>query len=324
MRWGRSAKPATGTLPWHEHRRLMYAGIPVSVAFQPADDRLAAEVWADLEQIDEVFNDHRDDSEIGCINAGGIGTFALSEPLAMAFACAEDLQQLTAGAFSITTGPLRRLWRHAARTGQAPDPDTIAACRNTLEPDAWRRDGNAVSVFDPGVRFDFGGLIKGMAVDQVMKKLLDAGTTSALVQCGGETACRGLSRRGQPHVLGIPDPQQPDERLWCTLRDPGAGLSGSTSGNYRNPLAIAGTPCHHIFDPRSGLPVAARVLSVSVVFSRWGCNGLADGLATAGSVIDWREWLPMVTRQGGEALVLALEEGQLTPHATPGWRDLES
>jgi thiamine biosynthesis lipoprotein len=169
----------------------MYAGIPVSVSFQPADDRLAAEVWADLERIDEVFNDHRDDSEIGRINAGGAGTFTLSEPLALAFACAENLQQLTAGAFSITTGPLRRLWRQAAQTGQIPDPESIATCRRALEPDAWHRDGKTVSVFDPGVRFDFGGLIKGMAVDQVMKKLLDAGTTAALVQCGGETACYG-------------------------------------------------------------------------------------------------------------------------------------
>ena len=46
-------------------------------------------------------------------------------------------------------------------------------------------------------------------------------------------------------------------------------------------------------------------------------------LATAGSVIDWCELLPMVTRRGGEALVLALEEGHVTPHATQGWRDLE-
>ena len=324
MKWGRSAKRAAEALPWVEHRRLMYAGIPVSVAFQPADERLAVEVWAALEQIDEVFNDHRDDSEIGRINAGGTRTFVLSEALATAFASAEDLQQLTAGAFSITTGPLRRLWRNAARTGQIPAPATIAACRSALASDAWRRDGNTVSVFDPGVRFDFGGLIKGMAVDQVMKKLLDAGTTAALVQCGGETACYGLSRRGQPHVLGIPDPQQPDDRLWCTLRDPGAGLSASTSGNYRNPLAIAGTPCHHIFDPRSGLPVDARILSVSVVFPRWGCNGLADGLATAGSVIGWCELLPMVARRGGEALVLAMEDGQITPHSTPAWRDLEA
>jgi hypothetical protein len=68
------------------------------------------------------------------------------------------------------------------------------------------------------------------------------------------------------------------------------------------------------------LPVDARILSVSVVFSRWGCNGLADGLATAGSVIRWQELLPIVTRQGGEALVLVLEMGQVTSHVTPGWQ----
>jgi thiamine biosynthesis lipoprotein ApbE len=77
-------------------------------------------------------------------------------------------------------------------------------------------------------------------------------------------------------------------------------------------------------NPRGLTPsdVDTRILSVSVVFPRWGCNGLADGLTTAGSVIGWRELFPMVTRQGGEALVIVQEEGRVTSHATPGWENL--
>ncbi len=305
--------------PWSEQRRLLYAGIPVRVAFQPADAALEAELWASLEDIDGIFNDHRDDSEIGRINAAGAGTFALSPRLAAAFARAADLQQLTGGAFSPTTGPLRRLWRHAAHTGRAPDPAALAAARAALRPDAWRCDGRTLHVLDPAVRFDFGGLVKGIAVDDVMERLAAAGAAAALVQCGGETACRGLSRRGRPHLLGIPDPQHPDDRMWCAVRDPGTGLSASTSGNYRNQ---APTPAHHVFDPNTGAPLAHTTLSVSVVFPCCGRNGLADALATAGTVAGWRRLLPLASAHGGEALVLTLEHGRVTAHPTAGWPTL--
>lgn len=307
---------------WYEEQRWLYAGIPVGVAFAPADEHLAVELWAYLEQINDIFNDHRDDSEVGRINSGSAGTFVISAQLAAAFALAERIESLSGRAFAITTGPLRRLWREAAQVGQRPDPAAIAAA--VVPPGAWRREGTLLTVADPRIRFDFGGLIKGAAVDYVMTRLMETGAAAALVQCGGETACRGLSQRGQPHILGIPDPECPDGRLWCTLRDLGSGLSASTSGNYRNDLVIAGTPCHHIFDPRSGEPVAAGVLSVSVVFPRWGCNGLADGLATAGTVLGWREFLPLVTQEGGEALVLTREDGLVVEHATAGWRGLAS
>jgi thiamine biosynthesis lipoprotein len=308
--------------PWLEQCRLLYAGIPVTVAFQAADEALAAEIWAGFERIDEIFNDHRDDSELGRINAAAGGTFALSAPLAAAFEAAEHLQQISRGAFSPASGPLRRLWRQAARDDRAPDADALTDALAALDPAAWQRDGNRLTVRDPRVRFDFGGLVKGMAVDQAMAVLLDRGVPAALVQCGGETACRGLSRRGRPHVLGIPDPLAPDERLWCTLRDPGDGLSASTSANYRNPLCVAGHACHHIFLPQSGRPVTCDLLSVSVVFPRWGCNGLADGLATAGSVLGWRELLPLVVGLGGQALVIAREDGRIAQHASAGWQSL--
>lgn len=323
MNRSRPAMTPRPPAPWSEQRRLLYAGIPVRVAFQPADADLEAELWASLEDIDGVFNDHRDDTEIGRINAAGAGTFKLSPRLAAAFAHAAELQQLTGGAFSVTTGALRRLWRHAARSGHPPDPAALAAARAALRPETWHCSGDRLQVLDPGVRFDFGGLVKGMAVDDAMKRLAAAGAAAALVQCGGETTCRGLSRRGRPHLLGIPDPQHPDDRMWCAIRDPGTGLSASTSGNYRNQAATpAPTPAHHVFDPNTGAPVAGNTLSVSVVFPSCGRNGLADGLATAGTVAGWQHLLPLVSAHGGEALVLTLEHGRVAAHPTAGWRRL--
>lgn len=314
--------PAPSDKPWHEERRLLYAGIPVLLAFCPADEAMAAGLWAWLDEVNWIFNDHRDDSEIGRINAAPPGGFALSPALTEAFSLAERMEELTGGAYRATTGPLRRMWREAARSCSLPDDSALAAALASLDPGAWRREGHTLTVSDGNVRFDFGGLVKGMAVDRVMRDLRQAGASGALVQCGGETACRGLSKRGRLHAVGIPDPSAPDDRLWCVLRDQGAGLSVSTSANYRNDLLVAGRRRHHIFDPRLGAPVDNDVLSVSVAFPRWGCNGLADGLATAGTVMDREEFLPLVQEQGGEALVLAKDGDRTVPSATLGWRFL--
>lgn len=314
--------PPAANHAWHQHRRLLYAGIPVSVAFAPLDYALAEEVWAGFERIDAIFNDHRDDSEIGRINAAGGGDFELSADLAAAFDLGERLERLTGGAFRLTTGPLRRLWRLAAATGQAPDPAALESARAAMADGTWCRNGRMLTVSHPAVRFDFGALAKGFAVDQAMLALARRGAANALVQCGGETACCGLSPHGRPHILGIPDPLAPDERLCARLSDRGAGISASTSANYRNPLQTAAQPSHHIYQPANGRPADTRVLSVTVVFPRWGCNALADGLATAGTVAGWEKLVGMAAQAGAEAMAIIRENDHPTRLQTRGWNRL--
>ena len=303
---------------WSSEQRLLYYGIPVQVRFTPADQQLAEEAWRYLVGIDAIFNDYHEDSEIGRINRSGPATHTLSPQLAEAFATAVILNHLTGGAFDITVGPLRRLYRQAEKDGHFPTAEAIAEARSHLGPQTFTLDGATLSVLKPGVSFDFGGLIKGMAVDHVMAQLTRAGVTAALVQCGGETACFGLSPRGEHHRLGVPDPLD-QEHLWCTLRDPGSGFGGSTSGNYRNALVIDGKEYYHVFDPRSGEPAATQVLSASVAFPAIGHNGMADGLAKLGILAPDR-FLQVVQEQGGQGMILIrTPTGLIEERHTPGW-----
>lgn len=304
---------------WYAEQRPLYSGIPVQVRFTPEDPELAAAVWRYLEGIDEVFNDYRDTSEIGRLNLAGTGRHAVSGELAEAFAISRRLGRLTDGAFDITVGPLRRLWREGERTGHAPSPDVTSAALQAMGPSTWAVDGRTVETRVPGVRFDVGGMIKGVAVDHALGLLMAGGATSALVQCGGETGCFGVNPRGQPHRLGIPDPEDPAQ-ISCAIADPGTGLSGSTSGNYFNAVVIDGREYYHVFDPRTGVPVDTHVLSVSVVFPRCGHNALADGLCKLGIVRGAAALLPVVQRLGGAALVMTrTRDGRVTVERSPTW-----
>ncbi len=306
---------------WYADARELYFGIPVSVRFAPADTVLADRVWAALVAIDDDFNDYRDSSAIGAINAGGPGTYVLNPSLTEAFDLADRMRSVTGGACEITVGPLRRLWRGAEKARRWPTSASIAAARAAVGPGVYARSGDRLTVLRAGVGFDFGGVCKGIAVDRAVAILRAAGRTAGLVQVGGETAAWGMGTAGRTHRIGIPHPDDPDDpdRLVARVQDPGTGLSGSTSGNYRNPITVEGRPLYHIFDPRSGLPADTGILSFSVVFPGTGRNGEADCLTKTGILLG-EEGLRLVAAAGGEALLLRRrQDGGIDSASTPGW-----
>jgi FAD:protein FMN transferase len=303
---------------WSNQQRLLYYSIPVQVRFTPENAQLEEKIWAYLEGIDGIFNDYRDDTEIGKINKSGPGTYTLSPTLAEAFALAVTMNRITGGAFDITVGPLRRLYKQAREDGRFPTAEKIAEAKKYVGPHTFSLNDNVLTVHQANVTFDFGGLIKGMAVDYVIAQLKANGATAALVQCGGETGCYGLSMRGAFHKIGIPYPLDEQED-WCVIADRGTGFSGSTSGNYRLPIIIDGQEYYHVFDPLTGKPAALQVLSASLVFPANGHNGQADGLAKLG-VLDPERFLRVVVEQGAQGMVLIKKsDGTVEERHSPGW-----
>jgi thiamine biosynthesis lipoprotein len=316
-----------GGARWHSETRELYHGIPVTVRFTPEDPGVAATAWKVLEQVEEVFNDYRDDSFIGGLNTQAERTRASAHAdMGAALERARELHEITGGAFDVTCGALRRLWKGAAEKGRYPSPEEIEEARSAcgMGKVKLEREGEGeerryyVSVSDPKLKFDFGGLAKGLALDWVSGFLKDSGVQSALIQAGGETCVFGSNPRGRPFTLGIQHPLLAGE-VWTAVRDRGQGLCVSTSGNYQQPIRIAGRDYYHIWDPRTGLPADARVLSVTVLFPGAGRNGLADGLTTAGVVLGPEKFLPLVEKQGGEALVLVQQAGRIHERKTSGW-----
>jgi len=313
------AAPAAG---WYAESRELYSGIPVTVRFTPNDAALAAKAWAILESVDDDFNDWRETSAIGRINAGGPGDYPLNPALTDAFALSERMNVETGGVFDVTVGPLRRLWRGAEKARVWPEQAAIDAVRASIGPGVFRRNGSTLTVLKPGVKFDFGGVCKGMAVDRVVALLRDAKRPAALVQVGGETGCWGITPAQRRHRIGIPHPDAPDdpERMVARLQDPGDGMSGSTSGNYRNPIVVLGKTLYHVYDPRTGLPSPTVVLSSSVVFPGNGRNGEADCLAKCGTILETQAFFAVIERLGGQALLLKrADDGSVTQLHTAGW-----
>lgn len=305
---------------WYVASKKLYYGIPVQVRFKGRDEVLAKNVWAFLEQIDQHFNDYRADTEVGKINTAGKGVYQLSPLMLEALQVSYQAHAVTDGAFDITVGPLRRLWKGAAQSGQYPtEQDIQHALKHVGMQHIWL-DGKRLHIHSDNISIDFGGIIKGFAVDHALEMIRQAGKTDAMVQVGGETGAMGHSPRGVAHTVAIPNPKKPSEILHI-LRDPGKGYSGSTSGNYRLPILIEGKPYYHIFDPRSGKPCSVHVLSVSVVFPQVGRNALADALSTSGVVLEPQKFIGLVEDLGGSCLLIEQDQdGNMIQHRSQNWQ----
>jgi len=112
-----------------------------------------------------------------------------------------------------------------------------------------------------GIKLDFGGIAKGMAVDAALEKLYQSGIRSALVNAGGDLSVLGLPLSDEQWPIAIPGQKQ----YWTIPLHHGAlATSGIAHRNWRQGNIVR----HHILDPRTGLPSESDLWSVTVVADR--------------------------------------------------------
>ena len=248
-------------------RLVMYAPNP-EVA-----DRAAAGAFATFTRLDSLFSDYREDSEIGLLatEAGSGHPRSVSPELLEILEIAEQWRDQSGGAFSVTVGPMTRLWRWAIRRGELPGADRLDAARLQADPAGMEvlvRTGTAsetrtvprpgtgtatgtatgtrtgtVTLNVAGMSLDLGGIAKGYAAQKVVDQLAEQGLSQVLVDAGGDM------------VLGAAPPKQGG---WRVEFPDGAvhhlaNVAVATSGDRYQYLEVDGVRYSHILDPGTGL-----------------------------------------------------------------------
>ncbi|WP_069805271.1 FAD:protein FMN transferase [Thermogemmatispora onikobensis] len=156
-----------------------------------------------------------------------------------------------------------------------------------------------------GVQLDFGGIAKGMAVDTALGALRRRGLVPALVNAGGDLAVAGLPPDGEHWAIAIPGRRGG----WTIPLRRGAV---ATSGIARRRWWRDGILRHHLLDPRTGLPVANGLWSVTVAADR--CEQ-AEVAAKVAFILGPEEG-PAFLRRHGLAGLFVHEDG--------GWQSVAS
>ena len=112
-----------------------------------------------------------------------------------------------------------------------------------------------------GIKLDFGGIAKGMAVDAALECLRQHGISPAMVNAGGDLAVLGLPPTDDRWLIAVPG----RERFWSLpLHHGDVATSGIAHRHWRQ----GNTLRHHLLDPRTGLPAQSDLWSVTVVADR--------------------------------------------------------
>ncbi len=163
-------------------------------------------------------------------------------------------------------------------------------------------DGNTVKSRNRQVALDFGGYLKGVALDRAAGILRDMGIRNALINIGGNVMALG-SKQGKKWRVGIQHPRQPGPLATVTLDD---GEAIGTSGDYQRFFEVDGQRYPHLLDPRSGYP-AAHTQAVTVLIPAGPNAGtLSDASSKPVFIAGPDGWLDMA-RQMAVGLVLRVD-----------------
>jgi FAD:protein FMN transferase len=137
-----------------------------------------------------------------------------------------------------------------------------------------------------GMRLDFGGIAKGWSANQAMLRLKKFGPV--LMNAGGDISISGPRLTGQPWIVGIIDPLEP-ERDIVHLSLSAGGLA--TSGKDYRAWRQNGIFRHHIIDPHTGEPAMTDILTSSVFAATVMEAEAAAKVLFIGGIEDEETWL---------------------------------
>lgn len=316
-----SSAGAAGTV----ERRLAVMGTSFGLIVTSAsrDTALAASEAAvrEIERVEALLSTWRAETPLARLNAAAPGTpVAVPPELFALLKKIFEWERKTDGAFDPAILPLVTAW--GLRTGgRIPDATELARARAASRAALFTFEESSLSVTrqDALSGIDEGAWGKGWALDRAADVLHAAGSTSFVLDLGGQVLAWGREA-----AVAVAHPRD-RARAVATLRLSDA--SASTSGNSERGLVVKGRRIGHLLDPRTGEP--ARDFGSVTVVARDGLT--ADVLSTAFFVAGPSDGLALSERLRAEGVAheaLFLLEGKegrrLRVSMSPGMRRLVS
>jgi FAD:protein FMN transferase len=277
--------------------------------------RLLAQAPAWFEEWEQVLSRFRPDSDLSQLNRTAGRPVRVNPVLFEVIYKALETARWTQGLVTPT------LLRPLESAGYAQSFDKLTTDRNAvinipmemaeklphLGPTDWRMiqiDAREMTITLPvGMGIDLGGIGKGWAAEQAMRRLEALGPV--LVDASGDLAVSGPRLDGSPWPVAIADPLQVQENLGVlSLERCGVATSGIDYHRWMK----NGAWQHHIIDPRTGEPAETDLLSVTVI----AADAVQAEAAAKAVLIQGKaaglEWLENQTGCSG---LLAMQDGQV-------------
>ena len=282
--------------------------------------QIITDAFLECDKYEKILSRTIEDSEIARINQ------AQGEPVEVSDTTIEVLQKgieygrLSGGLFDITIGKASDLWdfhdvdeEHQAE-GEIPDGEQLKEAVSHVDYTKIQIEGNTVTLEDPEMEIDLGGIAKGYISDKIAEFLESRGVTSAVINLGGNIVTVGgrttalLSDQMTPFSIGITDPQSDRGELLGAF--PCQNKVVVTSGTYERYMIKDGVKYHHILDVETGYPADTDVLSVTIIAEK-GSGADADGISTTCLVLGMEKGMEWIESMDGVEAVFVDTEGNV-------------
>lgn len=225
---------------------------------------LLAQVPAWFEEWEQVLSRFRFDSELTRLNQIHDQPVQVSDTLWDVFQAAREAEQRTSGLVTPTVLDVIIEAGYDRPFDVLPDQTKPKSARvsGTFQPlTAIAVDPSARTITLPqGLGLDFGGVAKGWAAHQAMKRLQAEGP--ALMDAGGDIAVSGPRTDGSPWQIGVANPFHADQEIETLyLNQCGVATSGKNRRRWKQGDRLQ----HHIINPLTRQPAETNVLTATVI-----------------------------------------------------------
>jgi len=296
-------------------RPMMSTVFRIQVASPPPNaEAVIRRAFEEIERLENVLSEWRDDSDISKINAlAGKGQVKVGDDTLRVIDAGIDVSKWSRGAFDLSWAALWGLYDFRPESVKIPSEAEIKPRLALINYKKIKvtKQYHTVYLRKRGMAIGTGGIAKGYALDQAGAILRGGGVENYMIFGGGQVQVHGV-RDGRAWRVGIQHPRDPDT-YFAALESTGASFS--TSGDYEHAVFDGtGQRWHHIIDPDTGRP-ATRSLSVTVMTA----EGIyADALSTAAFVLGPEKALKMLSRIAypAEAVIVGADcKVYMTPKA---------
>ncbi|MBI5798577.1 MAG: FAD:protein FMN transferase [Candidatus Yonathbacteria bacterium] len=242
------------------HHIFHSMGIPVHITLVGVNEIDARKYVADAEQIfqklDEHFSRFRETSELHKLNTANGAWTSVSLLMLQVLKKCVALAKETGGAFDPSVGGVLASYGYGLPENFTP-PSPLPTYKNIEI-----NEGELSIRLLPGQVLEPASIIKGMAIDEAGRTLIDAGASGFLINAGGDIVTHGVYKGDSSWNIAIQDPRNLDAIVGAVALK-NAGMA--TSGTYKTKGVHKGEEWHHLVDMRTGKPSGAGTKSATVI-----------------------------------------------------------
>ncbi|HPP43183.1 MAG TPA: FAD:protein FMN transferase [Caldisericia bacterium] len=249
-------------------------------------------------RIEEKFSRFKEESLVYKINNEKGSWIDVDDEFLYVLKTSLYLNKISNGAFNPLIGDIVNEYGFYDGNYKVPDENTLKGLLKNIDIKNIEIDEKNKKIKIENGSLDFGGIVKGYAVDKIREILIENSVKESVINLGGNILVWG----DRKFKIGVKNPR--GDGIIYTFELNG-NSTVSTSGDYENFFIKDNKRYHHIINPEDGKPAESGLIEVSIV-SESGIIG--DGLSTTLFILGKEKGKELIKNNFPNTTVLFVDE----------------